>query len=102
MIQELFGQTLSNYRETPHFKTTEINKLNTESAHHFTNAAVFVMHATSTYHYLASAGGGKKQITPLGEAIVEALPDRAKVNAAIAENKPTRKRAKKRKKKAKK
>jgi hypothetical protein len=37
-------------------------------------------------------------ITPLGEAIVEALPDRAAVAAAIAENKPTRKRAKRKKK----
>jgi hypothetical protein len=88
---------LSNYRDTPHFKTSDINKLNTESAHHFTNAALFVTHATSSYHYLAAAGGGKKQITPLGEAIVEALPDRAAVSAAIAENKPTRKRAKRKK-----
>lgn len=89
---------ITNYRDTPHFKTGDINKLNTESAHHFTNPAVFVMHATSAYHYLTAAGGGKKQITPLGEAIVDALPDRAAVAAAIAENKPTRKRAKRKKK----
>jgi hypothetical protein len=89
---------LSNHRSTPHFKTGDIDKLNTESAHHFTNPSLAVMHATSTYHYLTSAGGGKKQITPLGEAIVEALPDRAKVTATIAEHKPTRKRAKRKKK----
>jgi hypothetical protein len=54
---------LANYRDMPHFKTSDINKVNTESAHHFTNAAVFVMHATGRYHYLSAAGGGKKQIT---------------------------------------
>jgi hypothetical protein len=90
---------LANYRNMPHFKTGDITKLNTESAHHFTNAAVFVMHATSSYHYLAAAGGGKKQITPLGEAVVDALPDRAAVTAAIAENKPTRKLRRKKAKK---
>ena len=89
---------LSNYRDTLHFKTGDIDKLNTESAHHFTNPSLFVTHATSTYHYLTAAGGGKKQITPLGEAIVEALPDRANVAAAIAEHKPTRKRTKRKKK----
>jgi hypothetical protein len=45
-----------------------------------------VQHATNTYRYLSAAGGGKKQITLLGEAIVEALPDRAKVAEAIAEH----------------
>jgi hypothetical protein len=90
---------LANHRDMPHFKTSDITKLNTESAHHFTNAALFVMHATSTYHFLAAAGGGKKQITPLGEAVVEALPDRAAVTAAIAENKPARKPRRKKAKK---
>jgi hypothetical protein len=89
---------LANYRETQHFKTSDINQLNTESAHHFTNAALFVRHATNTYRYLSSAGGGKKQITILGEAVVEALPDRAKVAEAIAEHKPARKKKAKRKK----
>ena len=33
--------------------------------------------------YLAPAGGGKKQISPRGEAIVKALPDRIAVAAAL-------------------
>ena len=90
---------LANYRDMPHFKTSDITKLNTESAHHFSNTAVSVMHATTSYHYLAAAGGGKKQITALGEAVVEALPDRAAVTAAIAENKPARKTRRKKAKK---
>jgi hypothetical protein len=76
---------LANYRNTPHFKTENINKLNTESAHHFTNAAQFTRDTTKKYNYLSAAGGGKTQITTLGEAVVEALPDRAKVKTAIAE-----------------
>src|SRR5262249_41468868 len=89
---------LTYFRDTPHFKTREINKTNTESAHHFTNAAQFVADATKTYHYLSAAGGGKKQITTLGEAIVEALPDRAKVAEAAAEHQPSKKGPKRRKK----
>jgi hypothetical protein len=89
---------LTHNRDTPHFKTSDITKLNTESAHHFSNPALFVRHATSTYRYLSAAGGGKKQITLLGEAIVEAMPDRTKVAEAIAEHKPTRKRKAKRRK----
>jgi hypothetical protein len=88
---------LTNNRQTPHYKTADINKLNVESAHSFSNAAAFVADAASKFHYLSPAGGGKKQITPLGEALVEALPDRAKVQAALAEHKP-RKKGKKRKK----
>jgi hypothetical protein len=90
---------LTHNRDTLHFKTSDITKLNTESAHHFSNTAVAVQHATSTYHYLSAAGKGKKQITLLGEAIVEAMPDRAKVAEAIAEHKPARKRKTKAKRK---
>jgi hypothetical protein len=89
---------LTHYRDMPRFKTRDIGKVNTESAHHFTNTANFVNHATATYKYLSSAGGAKKQITLLGEAIVEALPDRAKVAEAIAENRPVRKGKARRKK----
>ena len=46
---------LTHNRDTPHFKTSDITKLNTESAHHFSNTAVAVQHATSTYHYFVSS-----------------------------------------------
>jgi hypothetical protein len=87
------GYYLTNVRSTPHFKTTDITKLATEAAYKFSNAANAVAHASATYKYLAPAGGGKKQMTALGEAIVEALPDRAKVQAAAEEFKPTKRRA---------
>jgi hypothetical protein len=88
---------LTNHRGSPHFKTLDLTKLNTEAAApRFTNAAVAVMHATGTYHYLTSAGGGKKQITTLGEEIVQALPDRTKVQLLLAEHKPRKKTARRR------
>ena len=87
---------LAHSHNTPTFKTSDIRKLSTDAALHFSNIPQAVMHATATYHYLAKAGGGNKQITILGEAVVEALPDREKVKAAIAEHKskPRRKRRK--------
>ena len=39
-------------------------------AHHLSNPSLAVTHATSTYHYLSTVGGDKKQITALGEAAV--------------------------------
>jgi hypothetical protein len=89
---------LTKYRHTPHFTTADISNLNTESAHSFTNAAQFVRDAATKYCYLSAAGGRNKQITNRGEAIVEALPDRAKVAEAAAEHKPARKRTAKRRK----
>lgn len=86
---------LTNHGGTPKFKTEHITKLATDAAVHFSNPALFVKHATNTYHYLAPAGGGQKQITTLGEAVVEALPDREKVKAAIADYKPKRRKSRK-------
>jgi hypothetical protein len=90
---------LTHNRNTSSFKTKDIRKLNIDAAQpRFSNPASSVTAATSTHRYLSSAGGGNKQITALGEAVVEALPDREKVSAAIAEHQPTRQRTKKRKK----
>jgi hypothetical protein len=92
---------LAHERNTPHFKTRDITNLNTEAAQStLSNSAVFVRDATSKYHFLSAAGGGKKQITALGEAVVEALPDQAKVSAAIADHNPRRKARRRRKRSA--
>jgi hypothetical protein len=50
-----------------------------------------VADTTRTYGYLSNAGKGTKQITALGEAVVEALPNREAVAAAIVEHKPKKK-----------
>jgi hypothetical protein len=71
--------------DTPSFTTREITKLNAD-AHgtDFSNAAATAMNAVTQSRYLSRAGGGKKRITTRGEAVVEALPDRAKVKDVLA------------------
>lgn len=75
---------LTHARETPHFATKELNELNTEAAGpRFSNASYAASNATKKSGLLAAAPGGKKQITARGEALVEALPDRQAVTAAL-------------------
>jgi hypothetical protein len=76
---------LTHYRKIEKFKTKELTDLNKEAAGApFSNAAVAVSNAARD-SYFAPAGGGLKQITTRGEAVVEALPDREKVKAALEE-----------------
>ena len=51
-----------------------------------TNSTVFVKHATHTYGYLTSLGKRKLALSARGEAVVDALPDRAAVEQALASN----------------
>jgi hypothetical protein len=76
---------LTHSLDTPSFTTREITKLNAE-AHgmDFSNAAATAMNAVKQSKYLSSASGGKKRITTRGEALVEAMPDRAKVKEVLA------------------
>jgi hypothetical protein len=63
--------------------TKEITEANSDARlSRLTNPAVFVKHATHTYGYLTSLGKRKFAISARGEAVVEALPDRAKVAEA--------------------
>ena len=83
---------LARARRVAQFKTLDLTKLNTEAAGvKFSNAAVAVNNATLT-GFLAAAGGGKKQITALGEDIVDALPDQERVKVAVATVKKPRRR----------
>jgi hypothetical protein len=83
---------LTHYRDTPHFKTLDISQLNTEAAQiKFANAANSVNNA-STYGYLAATTKGNKQLTAVGEAFVEALPDRDAAREAMSNARPRRKR----------
>ena len=75
---------LTHYKTTPRFKTKELQALNVEAAQpKFSNPAVAVMNAAGS-KYLSPAGGGDKQITVLGEKLIDALPDREKVNSLRA------------------
>lgn len=85
---------LAHFRDTPHFKTVDISKLNTEAAHvKFSNTAYAVANAEKT-GLLASAGRGAKQISALGERFVEALPDRNAAKEVKSSMRPRRTRKK--------
>jgi hypothetical protein len=82
------GYYLNLQRGQSHFKTKELTALNQEAAGTpIGNPAQAVANATKQSHYLAPAGGGKKQITAFGEEVVDALPDQAAVKE-VEKNKP--------------
>ncbi|MEQ9408200.1 MAG: hypothetical protein RIK87_10765 [Fuerstiella sp.] len=88
---------LTHHRDEPKFKTKSITLLNTEAAQpKMTNPSQTMKNATIQNHYLAAAGTGHKQITALGEDVVEALPDKEAVKAVLENShrrKPRKKRA---------
>jgi hypothetical protein len=76
---------LTHDRKTPHFKTNDLTALNTEAAApKFSNASAAAQNALNQNRYLAQAGKGRRQITPLGESVVQALPDRDAVKEVLA------------------
>jgi hypothetical protein len=83
---------LTHYRETPHFKTIDISKLNTEAAQpKLSNAAMAVDNATKT-HYLVPAAKGNKQISASGEFFVQALPNRDLARSEMQKFRPRKRR----------
>lgn len=75
---------LTHYRETPHFTTLELAKLNTEAAQpKFSNTAYTATNAANA-GYLASATKTQRQISAAGEQFVIALPDRVAAKAIMA------------------
>lgn len=89
------GYYLTHYRDTPHFKTIDISKLNTEAAQpKFSNPAKSVDNA-ARFGYFVPAVKGAKQISAVGERMVQALPDAAAARQAVASSRPRRKPVKK-------
>jgi hypothetical protein len=75
---------LTNYLHTPHFKTLDLSKLNTDAAQpKFSNAAFAADNATKL-GYLVPAVKGHKQLSAAGERFVQLLPDRGAAKAAMA------------------
>jgi hypothetical protein len=88
---------LSHHRGQASFKTKDLTALNVEAAGgKIGNASQAVNNATKQSSYLAPAGGGKKQITALGEDVVAALPNQAAVKTVEA-NRPKKRRGGKKK-----
>jgi hypothetical protein len=82
---------LTHYKDTPHFKTLDISKLNTEAAQvKFSNPAYAVDNATKQ-GYVVPATKGNKQLSAAGELFVEALPDREAAKQAMETARPKRK-----------
>ena len=82
---------LTHYRDTPHFKTIDISKLNTEAAQRkFANAAYAMRNATAR-GLLVSVLRGQKQLSAMGEQFVLALPDRGAASEVLQQMKPHRK-----------
>lgn len=81
---------LTNYRDTPHFKTIDISKLNIEAAQpKLSNTAVAMDNATRS-HYLVPASKGNRQLSAAGEQFVQFLPDREAAKAAMESSRPRR------------
>lgn len=85
---------LTHYRDTPHFKTIDISVLNTEAAQPKLSNATVALNNALRDGLLVQASKGSKQISAIGEAFVQALPDREAAKASLTGNRP-RKRAKK-------
>ncbi|MCK9614709.1 MAG: hypothetical protein M0R48_04290 [Candidatus Omnitrophica bacterium] len=84
---------LSHYRNTPHFKTLDLSKLNTEAAQpKFSNPGFAVTNAANK-RLLVPAGGGSKQLSALGEQYVQALPDLNAAKAVLERAQRTRKKS---------
>jgi hypothetical protein len=91
---------LTKVRETPTFNTADLTALNTEAAgRRFSNAPATGKNATNQNGYLASAEGRKRQITHLGEQLVEAMPDREAVKSVLSGGPKIRRRRSSRKSK---
>jgi hypothetical protein len=77
---------LTFHKDTPAFKTRNITQMNSDAGQaNLSNVAQFMKNAVKA-QYLSSAGKGMRQLTPRGEALVNALPDRAAVKQALADH----------------
>jgi hypothetical protein len=81
---------LTHYRDTPHFKTLDLSKLNTQAAQpKFSNAASSANNAVKQ-GYLVPTTKGQRQLSAAGERFIAALPDRDAARAAMTQGAPKR------------
>lgn len=68
---------LTHYSETPHFKTLDLSRLNTEAAQRkLSNPTVAVNNAVRDGFLVESPKDGHKQLSAMGERFVQLLPNR--------------------------
>lgn len=76
---------LATYRDTPHFTTRDLSRLNMEAAQiPFANIAYSASNAAKS-GYLVPAGKERRQLSAHGEQFVIALPDQAAAKAVMAQ-----------------
>jgi hypothetical protein len=74
---------LTRYRDTKHFRTLDLSKINTEAAQpKFANATYSLTNALRS-GLIVPASGGLRQLSALGELFVNALPDRDAAQALL-------------------
>jgi hypothetical protein len=91
---------LTNSEKKRHFKTGDVKRVAIDAGRPFAKPGVAVNDAATKYGYLASAGGGAKQLSPRGETVVELLPNKDRLKEFIKSN-PLKKRRARKKPKAK-
>ncbi len=79
---------LTHFRQTPHFKTVELSKLNTEAAQPRISNPTKSAGNAATYGYLAMAEKGNRQLSGPGELFVQNLPNREAAKTAMFNAKP--------------
>ena len=71
------GYYLTHYQETPHFKTVDLSRLNTDAAQRkMSNPAVAANNAMRDGFFVHAPKAGFKQLSAMGERFVQALPER--------------------------
>jgi hypothetical protein len=92
---------LEHQMSTSTFKAADIAKVNRDEAkgQSFNAPRALGDAARTKFGYLASVGGGKKQLSAFGEDVVNALPDQATVSALESNRKSSVRRHKKKSKK---
>jgi len=81
---------LTHYSETPHFKTVDISKLNTEAAQaKFSNATQSLKDAIRKGLVVTAGRRGFNQLSAVGEDYVNALPSQQEAKAVLASQRRT-------------
>ena len=68
---------LKHYQDTPHFKTLDLSRLNTEAAQRkLSNPALTAGNAARDGFFVQAPKSGYRQLSAMGERFVQLLPDR--------------------------
>lgn len=71
------GYYLTHYQDTPHFKTVDLSRLNTEAAQRkLSNPTVAANNAMRDGFFVQAPKAGYKQLSAMGERFVQLLPNR--------------------------